>query len=198
MNLNKFVFPAPRPTYSETLFPTELKWVPRPDGTSIPCLYLPYINGSSKLLVYFHGNAEDLGCTYGLINHIGSTLQIHVLAVEYPGYGVYKGKTSASHIQDDAEIVYQFLTDEMRLKPRSLFIMGRSIGSGPATWLAAHHRVGALILMSAYTSLRSVVKRLVGRVLQYLVKERFNNLSLMPKVVCPTFIVHGKLSLIHI
>ena len=27
----------------------------------IPCLYLPYKEGSDKILIYFHGNSEDIG-----------------------------------------------------------------------------------------------------------------------------------------
>lgn len=56
----------------------------------IPCLYLPYQTGSSKILIYFHGNAEDVGLSYEMLDHIRSTLKLNVLAVEYPGYGIYK------------------------------------------------------------------------------------------------------------
>lgn len=55
--------------------------------------------------------------------------------------------------------------------------MGRSIGTGPATWLAANQNVGALILISAFTSLRAVVKHVAGSLAQHLIKERFVNLD---------------------
>ena len=55
----------------------------------IPCLYLPYQNGSSKILLYFHGNAEDVGISYEMLDHFRNSLKINVLAMEYPGYGVY-------------------------------------------------------------------------------------------------------------
>ena len=64
------------------------------------------------------------------------------------------------------------------------------MGSGPATYLAATYHPGALILMSPYTSIKNVVKNKVG-FLCALVAEHFDNLKLMPKVMCPTFIVHG-------
>jgi len=44
--------------------------------------------------------------------------------------------------------------------------------------------------MSPYTSIKNVVRSKVG-ILSFLVAEHFDNLSLMPKVTCPTFIVHG-------
>jgi hypothetical protein len=34
---------------------------------------------------------------------------VHVLAVGYPGYGIYDGQPDAYAIQKDAEIVYNYL-----------------------------------------------------------------------------------------
>ena len=68
------------------------------------------------------------------------------------------------------------------------------MGSGPAVELAVSYPgVSALVLISPYTSLRSAVKSVVGSLAALLVKERFDNLSLMDKVACPTLIVHGQL-----
>jgi hypothetical protein len=58
----------------------------------IPCLYLPYDDGSNKIIIYFHGNAEDVGLAFDLLYLIGQRMQMHVLAVEYPGYGLYKNQ----------------------------------------------------------------------------------------------------------
>ena len=193
MELNRIIFPAPRASYSPDTFSNELVWIPQTKKLpAIPCLYLPCPRGSSKVLIYFHGNAEDIGLTYELMDHLRSTLLVHILAVEYPGYGVYPGSSTATRVIEDAETVFEFLTEKAQVKPKNVLVFGRSIGSGPATWLAAHKTVGALLLMSAYTSIRAVVKNLAGSLLQYFVKERFRNIDLMPKVTCPTFIVHGQ------
>jgi len=53
-------------------------------------LYLPYEQGASKLIIYFHGNAEDIGLAYDLLYKFGQEMNMHILAVEYPGYGLYK------------------------------------------------------------------------------------------------------------
>lgn len=47
---------------------------------------------ASKVAVYFHGNAEDVGMSYSLLVKLSVTLECSVLAVEYPGYGVYKSE----------------------------------------------------------------------------------------------------------
>ena len=115
-----------------------------------------------------------------------------MLAVEYPGYGLYKGTANESQIFEDSEIVYDYLIKGLKLHPQQIILFGRSIGSGPATYLAARKKVGALILMSAFTSIRSVVKDLAGAWAQFIIKERFNNLEEIVKVTCPTFFVHGQ------
>jgi len=61
-------------------------------------------------VIYFHGNAEDLGLAYELLDHLKSSLKVHVLAVEYPGYGIYPGKTTAEAILEDALTVWDYFT----------------------------------------------------------------------------------------
>lgn len=83
--------------------------------------------------MYFHGNAEDLCITYDLLDYIRNTLNVHVLAVEYPGYGAYAGSPSAEQLIEDAEDVFLFLVELMEIRPKNVFVFGRSIGTGPAT-----------------------------------------------------------------
>ena len=42
------------------------------------------------MIIYFHGNAEDIGLAFDLLYMFGSEMGMHVIAVEYPGYGLYK------------------------------------------------------------------------------------------------------------
>lgn len=44
---------------------------------AIPCLYLPYSQGSSKLLIFFHGNAEDIGLALELLDYVRSLLRVN-------------------------------------------------------------------------------------------------------------------------
>lgn len=76
----------------------------------IPCLLLKYPKGASKIFLYFHANAEDLGKALKFLTYVNIYLKMHVIAVEYPGYGVYEGNHStADKIIEDADIVYNYL-----------------------------------------------------------------------------------------
>ena len=46
-----------------------------PEGF-IPCLFMPYLMGSSKLLIYFHGNAEDIGLSMELLIFVRDMLKV--------------------------------------------------------------------------------------------------------------------------
>lgn len=80
----------------------------------------------------------------------------------------------------------------MKVDLNKIFLMGRSIGSGPATYIASKYKVGGLILLSAFCSLRDVVGELVGDVLKYVVAERFLNKENIQKVESPVCLIHGK------
>ena len=43
----------------------------------------------TKIIVYFHGNAEDVGISYEFLVKMSVTFKCSILAVEYPGYGIY-------------------------------------------------------------------------------------------------------------
>ncbi len=73
-------------------------------------MYLPCRFGSSKLIIYFHGNAEDIGISLELLAYVRDHMGVNVLSVEYPGYGIYKGSPSTSRIMNDALTVYDYLT----------------------------------------------------------------------------------------
>ncbi len=114
-----------------------------------------------------------------------------MIAVEYPGYGVYKShKSNSQLIQEDAVSVYDYLVEKVGYKEKNILVLGRSIGSGPASFLASIRNPGALIMMSSFLSLKSLVKDHIGS-LHNILKERFNNFENIKKVKCPCFFIHG-------
>lgn len=66
------------------------------------------------------------------------------------------------------------------------------MGSGPSCHLAARNNPGGLVLISPYTSIRHVVRAMLGPLLQYLVEDRFNNIEEIKNVTCPSLFIHGQ------
>jgi len=148
---------------------------------------------SSKLMIYFHGNAEDLTLAEQQMQSISSYCNISVIGLEYPGYGIYEGNGGPNEekLKEDAEYIYKFCIYDMGIKESDIIVFGRSMGSGPAAWLAGTFSPGALGIMSGYTSIRRVARDQVG-FLRIFLAERFDNINQVAKATCPTFILHGR------
>ena len=165
----------------------------------IPCLFFSPENKSDIILLYFHSNYEDIGNSSSLLKLLCKYLNINVLAVEYPNYGIYSSKnaTNAESILNDAEIVFKFINEVQDINENNIILMGRCIGSGPATYLARIHNVMSLILVSPLKSIKEAIKTMfpklkIGQVIQSIVKERFNNMDNISKVSSPILFIHGK------
>lgn len=96
--------------------------------------------------------------------------------MEFPGYGIYTyDNPSEKTVLDDAYYIMQFVTRVLQVKRQNILIMGRSIGTGVATEMTAIIKPSVLILMSAFVSIKKVVRDQLGYGLSLLIKERFNN-----------------------
>lgn len=136
-----------------------------------------------------------------------SELNVNLILVEYPGYGIYNHHSvslifiqpSADAITEDARDVYEYFLMKRKLSQNDIVVMGRCLGSGPACYLASKYSPAGLITISAYTSIKKVVSGIVGilqtyqgSVLAELVKDRFDNLSIIEAVKCPILVIHGR------
>ena len=221
MQFNGFVFPHPLPSYTTSHYTNELVYITRekinrtkriiqktesipaiPNCTfayditttykQIPILFLQAPTTTSKILIYFHANAEDLGLTYSMMKAVQSFLSVHIIIMEYKGYGVYKGKTSSKSILKDAEALMLYIKRKLEWDYEDVIVMGRSIGCWFALSLAAKFKnVCGVILISPFTTLRCLVEVMVGKVLSYLVKERFENIRCIRELTCPCLIISG-------
>jgi fermentation-respiration switch protein FrsA (DUF1100 family) len=158
-------------------------------------LYLPYDDGADKIIIYFHGNAEDIGLAFDLLYQFGNEMKMHILAVEYPGYGLYKtSPPNENQIREDSEIIFDYLTKRLGVKEQDIILFGRSMGSGPATYLASKKNAFCALLMSPYTSIKDVSRSLLGKfsfLLTPIVYERFRNIDSIKEAKCPFFFLHG-------
>lgn len=188
--VERLIFPAPQPSYDLSSYPQELLLIPRDDGEKVPCTFLPFRH-ARFLIMYFHANAEDLGVCYPFCKIMRDLFQVHVLTVEYPGYGVCAGKTDEAGIMANAEAAMRFVTEDLHWPCDGIKLFGRSLGTGPAVALAAKYNVAGLVLVSPFTSIRSLFRAQVGS-LADMVEDRFQNAESIRKVTSPTLIIHGQ------
>jgi abhydrolase domain-containing protein 17 len=120
-----------------------------------------------------------------------------VMAVEYPGYGIYRGKDcSANKIKEDAITVFKYIMNSFKIKEKNVLVFGRSIGTGPACFLAeSYQNIKALILQSPYTDISVVAEDNIGiksNLLQVVMASHFQNIKTIKKIEAPILFIHGK------
>ena len=205
MDFNSVLFPSPQ----EDKYPQmqlnkgKLIFVPKAQSKNskndkfpkhIPCMYQQSTfieKPTNKIFIYFHGNAEDIFNATNNVGIIQSSLALNTICMEYPGYSIYYADKSAETIEEDSLTLYDFLTNECKVNNKDIIVCGRSIGTGPATYLASKRKPGALILISPIKSLKDTAKNLIGP-LQFLVRDRFNNYERISDVTCPLLVIHGQ------
>ncbi|OMJ79751.1 hypothetical protein SteCoe_20184 [Stentor coeruleus] len=191
MELNSIIFRPPVPSYTYSRFEEEMIWIPGMKKSFIPCLFLHSHQQTQKTFLFLHANAEDLGKIYDFLDIMRCVIEVNILAPEYPGYGLNNGKASCKNVLNVGLHVYRFALETLRIKVEDLIIIGRSIGTCPATCIAGEG-AAALVLLSPFTSLRKLIKRLVGTFLSYIVKDQYRNIDYIKKVICPVLMIHGK------
>ena len=117
---------------------------------------------------------------------------MNVLALDYRGYGQSQGEPSEAGLYLDAEAAYAWLVQ--RVPPHSIVLFGESLGGGLATYLAVEREVGALVLLSTFTSVPDMARRLFPFLpVQLVVRTRFNNLERIARVAVPKLVIHSRL-----
>jgi uncharacterized protein len=108
---------------------------------------------SSLTVLYFGGNAEDVLFT---ARNAGRIAAKRMLVVNYRGYGETKGRPSQQALFEDALAIYTYALGPGGADPRNIVVMGRSLGSGVATMLAALRETRAAILITPFDSITAV------------------------------------------
>jgi uncharacterized protein len=111
--------------------------------------------GKQKLIIYFGGNAEE-------VSHMMAVAPAYHdwawLLINYPGYGNSKGRPGKKSFYDAALAIYDYAIARDDVDVEKIVVMGRSIGTGSAVFLARQRDVRAVILISPFESLRSVAQ----------------------------------------
>ncbi|HXN09893.1 MAG TPA: alpha/beta fold hydrolase, partial [Steroidobacteraceae bacterium] len=129
--------------------------IPLADGEQMAALLLhPDASADHGYWVlHLHGNAVS-AFSGEQVRHVEAlrALGLHVLAIDYRGFGLSAGKASEASIDADAEAAWQELM-RRGVAPDHVIIWGHSLGSGPAVQLASGHAAAALVLFGAFTSI---------------------------------------------
>ena len=132
----------------------------------------------SRRVVVFHGNAgHALYRQYFAAGFLAQDPAWQVYLFEYPGYGARSGTPSEPDIKTAAR---EALDGLLASSPDPLYLVGESLGSGVATYLAGslQDKVNGLLLVTPFTSLGDVAGHHYGLLpMKSLLSERYDSLE---------------------
>jgi hypothetical protein len=139
--------------------------------------------GKAPLIIYFGGNAEELSYLVGESPQFkGWSLAL----INYRGYGLSDGKPGEKELFSDALSIYDYFSKRSDIDNNRIIVMGRSIGSGVATYVAQQRPVKAVILVCPFDSLVSIGRKHYPFLpVALLLKHRFDSLSRAPEIKIP-------------
>lgn len=110
--------------------------------------------GESKALIYFGGNAERLESSRAEFARLFPDRTVYLLS--YRGYGASDGEPTEAALFGDALALYDAV--QARHATGGIAVIGRSLGSGVASYLASQRPVRQLVLVTPFDSLAEVAQ----------------------------------------
>jgi hypothetical protein len=149
---------------------------------------------SAPALLYLHGNGENLATMHrwGLFDRL-SALGVHVLAIDYPGYGRSTGTPSEQSVGRGCDEALRWLAG--RHERGDIIVCGWSLGAAAVIGTAARNPelYDRLIAMSPWTTVSDVAARFYPRFLVKLVlNDHYNSLEAVRGISSPLLIIHGR------
>jgi len=147
----------------------------------------------SAVLLFAHGNAGNLS---GRAGHARAFARegISVLLFDYRGYGRSEGRADEAGIYRDIDAAFAFLTGEWGIAPGRIVLLGRSLGTAPASRLSTRVPHAALVLVSPLPSAKRMTRKMFGGLpMDLLIRSRFPVVDWVADRSTPLLVVHGGL-----
>ena len=149
----------------------------------------------APLIIYFGGNGE---CSYRHMRnrYVNDGWEYYegynYLYVDYEGYGINEGKTNYLNMYEQALAVYDFAAAQKYVDEQNIVVMGYSLGTGNAVYLAANRNVAGLILVAPYANGKDFYNNLLPVFygpMELLIKQKLPSDEYAENVSCPTLVI---------
>lgn len=175
------------PLEAAQLANTELVAIPTDDGTNLAGWYAPPAAGKPVIL-YYKGNSGSFSEEHERFAQWTSE-GYGFLAFDYRGFPMTPGAITEANILADSMAAFDWLAART---DTPVLIWGRSLGTGPATFVASQREAGALLLETPFLSAVTVAaERYPFAPVAWLMFDQFHTDQWIVGVEELTFIAHG-------
>ncbi|KAK2850163.1 hypothetical protein Q7C36_008946 [Tachysurus vachellii] len=141
-----------------TGIPNESVHIRTKDGVRLNLILLRYTGENPALvptILYFHGNAGNIGHRVPNALLMLVNLKANVVLVDYRGYGKSDGEPSEDGLYQDAEATLDYVMSRPDIDKTKIILFGRSLGGAVAIRLASvnPHRVAAIMVENTFLSI---------------------------------------------
>lgn len=140
--------------------------------------------GKKKALIYFGGNAEAV--IYNAHDFISTLPAYTIYLFNYRGFSNSSGNPSEAAIYSDALTLY----DHIVKTHDSISIIGRSLGSGVATYVAANKNVDKLALITPFDSIENIAQdKFFIYPMNILLQDKYDSISRVSQISAKTLVI---------
>ena len=141
------------------------------------------LSSENPLIIYYGGNAEEI--SHNLFN-LEKYEKESLLFMNYRGYGKSTGNPSQSSLFSDALFILDHISDTYSIPSTNIILMGRSLGSAVATYVAKQRHVKAVILITPFDSLVNIAKEHYPFFpVKFLLRHPFDSVQIAPEITSP-------------
>lgn len=159
------------------------------DGETLVGWFVPP-SKDKPFLIYLHGNGgtlRDRALRLQRMTDDGAGL----LAIEWRGYSGSTGAPSQDGLLQDAQAAYDYAL-AAGTAPERIVVVGESLGTGPALWLAGERKVAGVVLDSPYSAIVDIAADLYWMFpVRLVARDPFPASDWAKKVQAPVFAVAG-------
>lgn len=164
-------------------------YIPVDKGVKLNALLFK-ANNSKGVVLYLHGNAGALH-DWGRQAHLYLNNNYDVLFLDYRGYGKSDGTYSKdTELFQDVQKTYDYL--KTRYNENKIIVLGFSLGSGVAAYLASKNNPKLLILNAPYYNWQKLVSEEIAPILpKFLIRYNIPTYQFLKKVNCYIYVFYG-------
>jgi len=146
-------------------------------------------DSTKGVIFYLHGNAGALD-SWGRIASVYTDLDYDIFFLDYRGFGKSGGEIgSQKELLEDAQDAYNKIKEQYN--ENEIVIIGFSIGTGPAAYLASVNKPSKLILQAPYYTLTDMIQGYCPVIPDFLIKYKLETYKYVEACNVPVTIFHG-------
>ena len=140
--------------------------------------------GNNRAIIYFGGNAENVDYNAPQFSALFNDHTLYL--IKYRGYAGSTGEPTEEGLYSDALHIY----DEIKKSHSQVTVMGRSLGSAVATYLASKREVQKLVLITPFDSILSVAQSQYPIYpISMILKDKHDSLSRATSISAETLVI---------